>query len=224
MSTAAMFSIASTSWRSWLCQITAPGARPLTKASPCPASASWNAATSSSLLGIVLPRCCSANVETRGGGRHLVQELATPAGVGSTCHVAEVLHEDEAVDAEIFVPSDGVGIDGARQGRDGDFERAEVGGPVDLVGEARELVDRGLRRLEVLEEPVPTLAPFDGSAVGGGHEPAPEDRRSTRLHRLRAALDATERREFAVQLGLVVVPERAQRVDPLVGDPAAAVE
>src|SRR5689334_4126110 len=106
MLTAAMLSIASTSFRSWLCQITAPGAKPATKASPSPASAFSNAVTSSSLLGIVLPRCLAANdsadVEALGARRHLVEELATPRRVGSTRHVAEVLHEDEPVHAEVL--------------------------------------------------------------------------------------------------------------------------
>jgi hypothetical protein len=45
----------------------------------------------------------SADVETFGARRHLVEELATPRRVGSTRHVSEVLHECQAVDAEVLV-------------------------------------------------------------------------------------------------------------------------
>src|SRR6188472_3152957 len=176
MFTAAMLSMASTSLRSWLCQITAPGAMLATKASPLPASAPSNAATSSSLLGMVLLRRGSADVETFGGGRHLVQELATPPRVGSTCHVAEVLDEDEAVDAEVFVATHGVGVDRSGQRRDRDLELPELRGSVDLVGQARELVHRGLGGVEVLEEAVPALAALDPAPTSGGREAAGDDR------------------------------------------------
>src|SRR6188472_503095 len=118
----------------------------------------------------------SADVETFGARRHLVEELATPHRAGSTRHVAEVLHQSEAIDAEILVAAHGVGVDGSRQRRDDDLELAQLGRPVDLIREASELLDRGLGVLEVLEEAVPALAPLDCPTTGRGREPAGDDR------------------------------------------------
>src|SRR4051812_44332310 len=113
----------------------------------------------------------SADVEPFGARRHLVEELATPRRVGSTRHVAEVLHQRQTVDAEVLVAAHRVGVDRSRQWRDDDLELAQLGRPVDLVREASEIPDRGLGVLEILEEAVPALAPLDRPPTGGGHEP-----------------------------------------------------
>src|SRR5437764_7255437 len=119
----------------------------------------------------------SADVETFGARRHLVEELATPRRIGSTRHVSEVLHQRQAVDPEILVAVHGVGVDRPRQRGDDDLELPELGRTVDLAGETIELLDRSLCVVEVLEEPVPPLAPLDGATAGRGGESAGDDRR-----------------------------------------------
>ena len=211
-----MFSRASASLRSWLCQMTAPGASTATNASAFACRARRRTRRSSRRAGHGV-LSLSADVETLGVRRHLVEELATPRRVGSTRHVAEVLQEDEAVDAEVLVAADGVGVDGAGQRRDRDLERAELGGAVDLVGEAGRARrtpsgccrDPGRSRT--------SRRTARRRAEGGGREPTAEDRRPPGAVRPGPALDAPERGEVAPELRLVVAPERAQRVDPFVG-------
>src|SRR5438132_7088034 len=182
MAMAPMFPRASTSLRSWLCHTIAPGASTPTNASASfPVIALSNAATSSSVLGIVLP-CCgwwwsvSANVETVGAGRHLVQELATTRGVGSTRHPAPVVHQHQPVDSEALVATDGVGVDRTRGRGDRDLERAELGRAVDLARESGELGDSSFGVLEVLEEAVPAVATGNRAAERRGRHAAAEDR------------------------------------------------
>src|SRR5919204_3154739 len=134
MPMAAMFSRASTSLRSWLCQTIAPGASAATNASASfPVIAVSKAATSSSMLGIVLPRVSSVDVETLGARRHLVEELATTRGVGSTRHPAPVVDQHQAVDTQVLVAAHRVGVDRPWGRGDRDLERAERCGTVDLL-------------------------------------------------------------------------------------------
>src|SRR6185312_17252550 len=116
-----------------------------------------------------------------------------------------------------FVAADGVGVDRSGWRGDRDLELPEGRRSVELVGEAAQLLDRGLRVLEILEEAVPTLAALDRAPEPGRRHAAGEDRRSSGLVRPRSGLDPAERGEGAAQLRLFVVPDRAQGVDPLVG-------
>ena len=95
---------------------------------------------------------------------------------------------------------------------------------VDLVAEAGELVDRRLRVVEVEVEAVPAVAALDAAAARRRRHAAPDDRRAAGAVGLGPALDPAEGGELAPQLGLLVAPQRAEGVDPLVGAAAAGLE
>ena len=159
----------------------------------------------------------SVDVETLGARRHLVEELATSRRVRSTRHVAEVLQDDQAVDAEVLVartvsrsigPGTGVMVISSGPSSAGrstsSARRSSSAMPARVLSRS-------------WKKPYQPSHRATARRRAGGRHPAGQDRRPTGAVRLRPALDAAERREVAPELGLVVTPQGAERVDPLVG-------